>query len=172
MSRIVPTPYLELNEPPLSVDELVEKLGTRFELSFPFIAEATHFEKPLSEEDIEDSFEWLVQDQGLATVTKEHRVIISYLNEPPTLNTGDKALVFIQAGIFDDHMISCEYQVVECVGENQFKSRNFWLDYLPERIDFVKELFLYVSRHQALPPVAATWSALELTQFLPTEERK
>lgn len=155
--------YPELNKSPLPVEELMQKLGAAYDVSFPFTTEAVYWETPLSLDEISKKIEWMS-----GATSPDERYFISYFPRQDLAHSGDKAYVFLQAGIFADGMLSLEYQLVECVEPNQYKMRNFWHDCLPEQLEFVEALFHYASKTGALPPLAATWTPLELPQITPS----
>lgn len=154
--------YPDLQEAPVSAEDLVTAIGWPFQTSFPFVAEELLFDSIPPWNEIEQQLDWVNQAEP-----NDERACIMDFPAPGNVKPGDVFYVFLQMGIFADGVISCEYQIGECVGENRYKLRNFWQDFRRDEFDHVRDLFRFVYEHAGLPPSLSTWAPVQEPLYAP-----
>jgi hypothetical protein len=149
--------FPELSTPPVPMADWLEALGSKFEVAYPFLAIKFKWEIPSADGDLDKILDWVSEAADLGA----ERWFYRYFREPRPFSVGESAFSLLQIYVGEDLMLSLEYQIVTRVGENKFMAKNFWRDYPREDLPFVKGLFRYAAKHQAMPPCALTWQALE-----------
>ncbi len=102
-------------------------------------------------DDLREALEWMAEGSP-----EDMRWIIMHFEAE---DESEYHASLLQAGIFDDGMISCEYQFARREDE-LWSCKNFWQDFEPDEIEEVEALFYYCYTHNQLRKKMSEWEPM------------